>query len=120
MRDLVASALRKDGCVVRELSSGVELLIEIETLVLDLPSLIPVDLILSDVCMPGFSGLDLLEDVRGAEVQTPFILMTAFGSDEVREAASALGAGYLEKPFRLTALRMAVASRIREARGSES
>ncbi len=105
---------------MRELSSGVELLLEIETLVMDLPSLIPVDLIVSDVCMPGFSGLELLEDVRGAELHTPFILMTAFGSDEVREAARALGAGYLEKPFRLAALRTTVAARIREGRGGDS
>ncbi len=114
MRELLASALRKGGCVVRELSSRAELLIEIETLVMDVPSLIPVDLIVSDVCMPGLSGLELLHDVRGAQLETPFILVTAFGSDEVRQAAVGMGASYLEKPFRMKDFQRAVGARLRQ------
>ncbi|MBI1753852.1 MAG: sigma-54-dependent Fis family transcriptional regulator [Acidobacteria bacterium] len=60
------------------------------------------DLILSDIYMPGGSGLDLLQRIREQAEPLPLILMTAKGS--VETAASALRDGvfdYLAKPFDL-------------------
>jgi DNA-binding response OmpR family regulator len=67
-----------------------------------------VDLILTDVHMPGCSGLDVIEVLRDADWKTPVIVMTAFGDDETRARAEQLGAVMLEKPFRLDSLRAAV------------
>ncbi len=48
--------------------------------------------VLSDIQMPGRSGLDLLVAVRDSRPDLPVILMTAFPDDRVRERAAAAGA----------------------------
>ena len=58
------------------------------------------DLVLSDIRMPGKSGLELLEDVRGRDREIPVILMTAQAS--LQSAVQAVNQGayyYLQKPF---------------------
>ncbi|WP_198670545.1 response regulator transcription factor [Oceanicella sp. SM1341] len=58
-----------------------------------------VDCILSDYRMPGRSGLELLEELRGRACDVPFILMTAFLSDPLRSRALSDGAlAVLDKP----------------------
>ena len=47
------------------------------------------DLIIADLRMPGFDGLELIKGVRYMEPEVPIILMTAFGSDTVRGQAEA-------------------------------
>lgn len=59
-----------------------------------------VDVIVSDVKMPGASGFDLLDDVKNRYPGVEVILMTAFGA--VPDAVTAIKAGafhYLTKPF---------------------
>ncbi len=51
-----------------------------------------VDCILSDYQMPGISGMDLLETLRGAGSDIPFIFITGQGSEEVAREAFKLGA----------------------------
>jgi len=58
-----------------------------------------VDLVISDIRMPMKNGLDTLNVVRVAGIRVPFLLITGFGSDEVRASASELGAEVLDKPF---------------------
>lgn len=59
----------------------------------------PVDLVISDLRMPGVDGLELLEWIHENKPETRFVLITGFGSPEVEEKARKLGAyGYLEKP----------------------
>ncbi len=48
--------------------------------------------VLSDIQMPGRSGLDLLIAVRASSPNLPVVLMTAFPDDRVRERAEAAGA----------------------------
>ena len=60
----------------------------------------PFDLIISDVVMPLATGVDVLEAVRSRELDTPFILISAFVSEEL--VARALSDGLfamLYKPF---------------------
>jgi DNA-binding response OmpR family regulator len=58
-----------------------------------------VDLVISDIRMPGPSGLDALALARGAGSDVPFLLITGYGSSDVLAAASELGAAVLQKPF---------------------
>jgi len=57
------------------------------------------DLILSDVVMPGKSGLELLEDLKNAGVRTPIVLVSGQANIEMAVRATKLGAlDFLEKP----------------------
>ena len=71
------------------------------------PTPTPVKLVLSDLNMPGPSGLDLLKQVRGQELfsQLPFILVTtASEQGAVIEAAVKGVSGYIVKPLNLETL----------------
>ena len=60
------------------------------------------DLLLLDISLPGMSGFDVLERLRGQEAtaQLPIIMLTAHGRDVEREKGMALGADdYITKPF---------------------
>lgn len=63
-----------------------------------------IDIVVSDDRMPTQSGLQALTDIRLAGSAVPFLLITAFGGDDVREAAGKLGAEVLDKPFAATEL----------------
>jgi DNA-binding NtrC family response regulator len=70
----------------------------------------PVDVVVSDVRMPGMDGYELLRHVRAVRPDLPFLLVTAFS--EVRDAVKALqedGADdYLSKPVEMQELRQRV------------
>jgi DNA-binding NtrC family response regulator len=60
----------------------------------------PVDLLISDMRMPGLSGMDLLREVRSHHAELPVIFLTAYGT--IPDAVKAIKAGaveYLTKPF---------------------
>jgi DNA-binding NtrC family response regulator len=60
----------------------------------------PPDVIITDIRMPGMSGLDLLRELRRKDTDTIVIVMTAHGS--IESAVEAMKAGahdYLTKPF---------------------
>src|SRR3989441_11948832 len=60
----------------------------------------PIDLILSDVRMPGMSGLDLLRHVKEQDPDTQLVLMSAYSSVKDAVEAIQLGAAdYVEKPI---------------------
>src|SRR2546423_3859249 len=60
----------------------------------------PVDLILSDVRMPGMSGLDLLRHVKEQDPEIQLVLMSAYSSVKDAVEAIQLGAAdYVEKPI---------------------
>lgn len=66
---------------------------------LEILSSTPIDVTVSDVCMPGMNGIDLLEEVRKRDPDADLILVTAHSS--VKDAVRAIHAGaadYLEKP----------------------
>ena len=110
LRTLFALMLRSDGYHVHEVCDGRRLLRELGTQVCR-TGCADVDLVVSDLRMPGYNGLQVLAGLRRADWCTPFILITAFGSPEVHAEAHRLGAAaVLDKPFELEALDHAVRS----------
>ncbi|HEV2149845.1 MAG TPA: sigma-54 dependent transcriptional regulator [Longimicrobiaceae bacterium] len=76
-----------------------------------------VDLVVTDLMMPGMRGEELLAEVRGAFPEIPVIAVTAFGSIEGAVALTRAGAAdYLTKPFGTPALLAAVARVLEESR----
>lgn len=77
------------------------------------PSLI---LILSDINMPGMSGLDMLPRVRAEHPHVPVIMITAYGDVETRRKAIEGGAtGLLTKPIDFAQLRHEIDTRLEQA-----
>ena len=69
----------------------------------------PADLVVSDLAMPGLSGLDLLERVRREQPGTDFVLFTANASIESAIGALRMGAvDYLVKPIQPEELALVV------------
>ena len=70
-------------------------------------------LILSDINMPGMSGLELLPRVRAARPDVPVIMITAYGDTETRRKAIERGAeGLLTKPIDFALLRQEIDTRL--------
>ena len=70
-------------------------------------------LILSDINMPGMSGLDLLPRARQARPDVPVIMITAYGDNETRrKAAEAGAAGLFTKPIDFPELRGEIGRRL--------
>lgn len=64
------------------------------------------DLLITDLSMPGISGFTLAEIARSMHPDIRIVLMTAFGSQEVKDEADSLMVdGYLTKPFPTAQLR---------------
>jgi CheY-like chemotaxis protein len=73
----------------------------------------PLILILSDINMPGMSGLDLLPKARAARPHVPVIMITAYGDDETKRKALEGGAkSLLTKPIDFAALRDEIEARL--------
>ena len=69
----------------------------------------PVDLVLTDLKLPGMDGLDFLQAVKRHNSALPVVVMTAFGSVETAVDAMKAGASdYVLKPFSLVEMRMVI------------
>jgi two-component system, NtrC family, response regulator len=89
---VLSELLREEGFEVYTASSGDE--------ALKLARETDLDLIITDIRMPGMSGLELLKTIKTLNRDLPVIMITAFG--EVEKAVEAMQAGafnYLTKPF---------------------
>jgi DNA-binding NtrC family response regulator len=68
-----------------------------------------VDLVVTDLKLPGMNGLEFLQAVKRQNAAMPVIVMTAFGSVETAvEAMKAGAADYVLKPFSLNEMRMVI------------
>ena len=91
-RDSVSRMLRSAGQTVHEAASGEEGVAAAKGGAFDV--------ILSDLQMPGLSGLDVLQRLRDVHVDSVFIIMTGFGTVESAVEAMRLGAvDFIQKPF---------------------
>jgi len=110
LKAALATALRRSGYEVLLADSGEAALQVAETT--------PVDLLLTDLRMPGMGGLELLSRFRERQRSAAVIVMTAYGSLETAAEAMRLGAAdYLTKPFKVADL-CAVVARVLAARSS--
>lgn len=74
-----------------------------------------IDLVLTDIRMPGMSGLDLLLEVKNRFPYTVVIIMTAFPSNEFKKEAMLRGSlHFIEKPFDIKELRDLIRHALRE------
>ncbi len=72
------------------------------------------DLLVTDLKLPGVSGIELLQAIRHQGDQTPVIMMTAYGDVDTAVAAMRLGAyNFIPKPFKLSAIKQQVRSALR-------
>ncbi len=68
------------------------------------------DLVISDMKMPGMTGMQVLHAVKERSPETPLIMITAFGSVDMAVDAMKAGAyDYITKPFNRDELRLTVA-----------
>ena len=68
-----------------------------------------VDLVVTDLKLPGMGGLEFLQAVKRQNAATPVVVMTAFGTVETAVEAMKAGASdYVLKPFSLTEMRMVI------------
>ena len=107
--DLIEQILKEEGLkVVREHQA--------ETLLEILPEK-KVDLIISDLVLPGISGLDLLQELHIRGYDIPFVLITGYAS--LDSAIKAINRGafyYIKKPFNIDEIRFVI-SRLRQRQG---
>jgi len=101
MRDMLRIVLRRDGYDVAVARDGTEALAWLQRE--------PVDLLLSDIRMPGVSGVDVLRAAKELNRDVIAIMMTAFASTDTAVEALRLGANdYFTKPFSMDELRLKV------------
>ena len=73
-------------------------------------------LILSDINMPGMSGLELLPKAKALRPDVPIIMITAYGDVETKRQALEKGAeALLTKPIDFAALRSLIHTRVERA-----
>ncbi len=103
----VAAALRRDGFDVHPFGDPQEGLARLAAE--------GGDVVLTDLRMPGLSGMDVIRRVAGENPGVPVVVLTAFGT--VESAVEALRAGasdYLMKPVGIPQLRAAVFKAVKE------
>lgn len=113
MRELLAWALLDAGYDVDAAPDGADLCNRLARHLLHTDSR-PVDLVISDIRMPGYSGLDVIKGLRNVDRLPPTILITAFGDEENHRQAEEIGVLLLDKPFEIDEL----LARVREVLGS--
>ncbi len=116
-RALLVATLKADGYEVIEARSGRDAIDRIAPSILFQEDTFVPDVILTDVRMPGISGMTLLSGLRANGWATPIIVITAYDLDQVRPEAERLGAdAVFGKPFDVAVLRSTVASIIDRGR----
>ncbi len=67
------------------------------------------DLVISDMNMPGMTGLDVLQEVKSFKSEQDFIVMTAFATvDSAIEAMKLGAADYITKPFKVDEIKLTI------------
>jgi two-component system, NtrC family, response regulator AtoC len=93
MRHVLSVILHDHGYEPRAVESADEALRELAAR--------PYDLVLTDVRMPGMSGLELLREIQRAQPELTVIVMSAYGAhDAALEAMKAGAYDFVSKPFR--------------------
>jgi DNA-binding response OmpR family regulator len=98
MRSLLKDFFAEEGFETDSVSNGYDAL---EVLTKNI-----FDLVVTDIRMPGLTGLDILPRIKKIKPEVAIIVITAFGTEEVRRKVFERGANvYLEKPIHFQELR---------------
>jgi two-component system, NtrC family, response regulator PilR len=103
MRDFLKIMLKKEGYQVHTAGNGDTALSSLKEG--------SFDLVISDIRMPGVSGLDLLSNIKELYPDLPVIMITAFASPD--DAVTAMKSGafdYISKPFNIEEIKSVVES----------
>ena len=106
LRRVLVALLRRDGHDVVQAANGLEAI----------ERLADVDVVITDLRMPGADGMDVLRSASKSHPHVPVIMITAYGS--VGQAVEAIKAGafdYVEKPFEQDSIRAIVTKAIGQA-----
>lgn len=104
--DLIDQILTEEGLRTRRFHKAEELL--------EVVGKESFDIIISDLMLPGLTGLDLLERLHRKGITTPFVLITGYASlDTAIEAVNRGAFSYIKKPFSIEEIRYVV-NRIRQ------
>ncbi len=101
MREMLVSLFVEHGFAVQQAASADEALECLRD--------VEYDVVLSDIKMPGRSGIEMVGEIREMRPETPVVLMTAFGSiDSVIESMRAGAFDYITKPFEAESVMLTV------------
>lgn len=101
MREFISILLEREGYEVLTAADAVT--------ALDRLAASQIDLVISDVQMPGLNGLELLAKIRLSSPETAVLLVTAYSTAEQAVEAMKLGAyDYLAKPFKVEEIKVLV------------
>lgn len=101
---LLTEQLEKRGCRVTRARNGTELAKAMTSALLDKKDSRYPDLLISDVKMPTYSGLEVLQSFRDANCAIPTIIVTGDPAPHTVRTAEKLGALLLPKPIRMETL----------------
>lgn len=104
--DLIEQILSEEGLRSRRFNKAEELLQVTDKGLFDL--------IISDLILPGLTGLELLDRLHQEGISTPFVLITGYASlDTAIQAVNRGAFSYIKKPFNIEEIRFVV-SRLRQ------
>ena len=111
LRRVLVALLRREGHEVVQAASGLEAI----------ERLADVDVVITDLRMPGADGMEVLRTASKTHPHVPVIMITAYGS--VGQAVEAIKAGafdYIEKPFEQDSIRAIIGKAIGQALANRS
>ena len=112
MREFLKILLTKEGYTTETAVDGEDALSKIEKN--------SIDLVISDIRMPGVGGLELLSTIKQSQPTLPFIIITAFASPDDAVQAMKHGAyDYITKPFKVDEIKSVIHSALESKKNSE-
>jgi two-component system, NtrC family, response regulator PilR len=113
MRDFLKILLEKEGHKVTTAESGSKALDALEKQF--------TDIVVTDIRMPGMSGIELLETIKSQTPEMPVVMITAFASPDDAVLAMKNGAfDYISKPFNVDEIKSVIESATRKPNSSGS
>ena len=73
------------------------------------------DMVVSDIRMPNMTGIELMKAIKARSPETPFVLITGYGTLESAQEAVRVGAfDYISKPYNVQEIRKVAAKALEE------
>jgi DNA-binding NtrC family response regulator len=106
--DLIEQILREEGVETKRYQQAEELLTQIEGY--------DFDIIISDLMLPGMTGIELLDELKSRRKEIPVVIITGYASlDSAIEAVNRGAFYYIKKPFNIEEIRFVI-TRLRQRR----